>query len=98
MIPSKELIDALAAIDKERQKHIVHVEVLDRDGQPLATGEAILDTPEADGVFEPRPPTIEGIPQEAAATLKTIDGKIYHLSGFQRCSANPFLYHFRTKE
>jgi len=97
MIPSKELLDALAIIDKERQKHIIHVEVLDRDSQPLSIGEAILDTPETDGVFEPRPATTEGIPTEAATNLKTIDGKIFQLERFQKCSASPFHYHFRTK-
>lgn len=98
MTLSKELTDALAELEKERQKHIIHVEVLDQDNQPLAIGEATLDTPEAAGVFEPRPVTLEGIPPESAKTLRTTDGKIYRLLDFQRCQASLLHYHFRTKE
>lgn len=63
--------------------------ILDRDNQPLSSGQVRLYTTLHSGVFWPH--RLEHVLklQESAATLKTEDGSLYALKNFRPCPGVP---------
>ena len=84
------------AVEK-RQATFLRAEILDRDNQPLATGEA---TPEAEGVhqvFYIQNPKVADILSSRAAILRRSDGTEADILRCELCSPSGYSPHFHLE-
>jgi hypothetical protein len=91
-LPLSETVAAFNQLYAEKSSRTFVATLLDRDGQPLATGLAFLDTPVDSGLFQPMPETLWDSPTDARS-LRDSDGVVYPLLRFYRCR-EPDHYHF----
>jgi hypothetical protein len=88
-----DLKEALAL----RRAQIHRTTVLDRDNQPLATGEALLEDGGSHGVFWPDPPAQADKLPSTPTNLCRLDGTCIAIADFHLCEELHWNshYHFR---
>lgn len=88
--------DLTEALAKYRES-LIRVTILDRDNQPVSSGQSTSNTDSSAQVFWPDDPGESDIPTSRAVNLRRSDGSQVAISDFRPCDVahSSVHYHFR---